>query len=46
MIDTVQLCGKLSPDGRLKPQGPENATEAEEIWKWIEDKLSKSKLVY
>jgi len=42
MIDTVQLCGKLSLDGRLKPQGPENVTEAEEIWKWIENKLSTS----
>ena len=46
MIDTVQLCGKLSPDGRLKPQGPKNTTEADEVWKWLENKLSICKLAY
>jgi len=46
MIDTVQLCGKLSPDGRLKPQGPKNTTEADEVWKWLENKLSICKSDY
>ena len=43
MIDTVQLCGRVPPNGLKQPRGPDNKTAADEQWWWIEQTLNSSR---